>query len=702
MAGAIKLVQAAIIAFIPSCVFAQAVRPGPYSAQPGPYSGQLKSDPDVGNVQGIQRYGRPLRTDPDQGEGYSYHVYPVAHQDVPSPRGTVSPGAGTASPGVSFRQGAVPGVGMTLRNAIVEMQGGDAGKLDADIKRVAEEIKALKQELAAAPANQDNSDLKDAVDAKELELRQLLTKKALAEVVQAAATRETELASAPVDDGRTVAGSGSAVGLYPPSFDWTEGLRNPTLGQQVDTPHAGPASANRAAAVNRGRDGTTAELQIYHQPLIQIRMRVVEVARTDGLAVNSVLEYVSQGPNKNSLTSGNSANNGKENLRGISRFDIADLVQNATTGTGALVNLTSRHINWLLQMLATERNADVITAPEMVTLNGQNVEFVAGEKLPFALGQNVIQGTNNNIQQVFYKHVGTMVSVTPRIVNWGLHGEGEGRAVIVASDVNDWNKLIASLLALREAGHIEIDSAPANGAPSLLSLLNTHQNRAVPYSLQGEILMFLNRYPPEKFDVQGVLRRMGSIGDSACGNCKNWKPEDCTIDLSVVVRLSEGAKVQATPDDTALTEVTTGESNVRAVANVIQVKSGHGVVMAGLIGEREIEDAAKVPILGDIPVVGFFFRSKAVTRVKTEVLVFVEAQVLDPTPEIARAESSHDFQLAGPYVEGEFLENPLEYGLYRVGFGSYLPPHTHGERMFWERFGRRVRKQHTHIYDALK
>jgi len=32
-----------------------------------------------GNVQGIQRYGRTLRTDPDQGEGYSYHVYPVAN-----------------------------------------------------------------------------------------------------------------------------------------------------------------------------------------------------------------------------------------------------------------------------------------------------------------------------------------------------------------------------------------------------------------------------------------------------------------------------------------------------------------------------------------------------------------------------------------------------------------------------------------------
>ena len=76
--------------------------------------------------------------------------------------------------------------------------------------------------------------------------------------------------------------------------------------------------------------------------------------------------------------------------------------------------MTSEHINWAVSFLASEFNGDVVTAPEVVTLNGQNVEFVAGEKLPFQLGQNVIQGTNNNVQQVFYKNVGSYVSRRPR------------------------------------------------------------------------------------------------------------------------------------------------------------------------------------------------------------------------------------------------------------------------------------------------
>ena len=41
--------------------FGQAVRARPYSAP-------LTPDPAVGTIQGIQRYGRPRQTDPQQGD----------------------------------------------------------------------------------------------------------------------------------------------------------------------------------------------------------------------------------------------------------------------------------------------------------------------------------------------------------------------------------------------------------------------------------------------------------------------------------------------------------------------------------------------------------------------------------------------------------------------------------------------------------
>jgi hypothetical protein len=486
---------------------------------------------------------------------------------------------------------------------------------------------------------------------------------------------------------------------YPTPFDWTEGLRSYAVPAGPGTPFPDlPPDVRRAAVVTRkGVAVTTA--QIYHQPLIQIKMRVIEVARTDGLAVSSVLEYVSRANSEPSLTSGKPLNhvnpNGYQNLRGLTRFVVPELISNATTGTGMLVNLTSEHINWVASLLAIEMNADVITAPEVVTLNGQNVEFVAGEKLPFELGQNVIQGTNNNIQQVFYKHVGTMVSITPRIVNWGLHAEGKGQAEIVAGEIDNWNGLVDWMIRKRIL--IEGATLQINGGSYRLEDYRGRSGQILPYDLKANLLTELNKHTREDLVHEGLALREYCGEPCSC----NWKPENCTIDLSLVVRLSEGATASLDMDEPELSGVNT-ENNVRAVANVIQVKSGHGVVMAGLIGEREIDDSAKVPVLGDVPVVGFLFRSKATSRVKTEVLIFVEACVLDPDPGMARAESAHDFQLGQPYVAGELLDNPLECGMYRAGFGTYLPPHTCHERVFWQRFGRKVRKIKTHVDDAAE
>ena len=205
-----------------------------------------------------------------------------------------------------------------------------------------------------------------------------------------------------------------------------------------------------------------------------------------------------------------------------------------------------------------------------------------------------------------------------------------------------------------------------------------------------------------RFSRRDLLARSLGLKDVCGQTCScQWKPADCTIDLSVVVRLSEGGKVTLNEEsETNLTAANT-ESNVCAVANVVQVRSGQGVVMAGLIGERELDSLAKVPVLGDLPIVGSLFRSKSVSRVKTEVLIFIEAAVLNPDPAIARARSAQDFLLGQPYVDSEFLDNPLEVGMHRVGFGTYLPPHTHAERIFWERFGRKIHKIHTHLDDAV-
>lgn len=607
-----------------------------------PYSSQLRTDPDVGTIQAAQRHGRPLRTDPAEGDGYPLFVYPTASTNTIQASAVVNEnGSNASAQGQSGRSAAVVSTKQVIAAPVVAPLPFDA-------------TRGLRQSSSSS--------------------------------------------AVPAVSAQGVASEATSFGQVAAPFAMPFGM-----------PFAQPYAQGYT---NFGAAGPTI-MKLYHQPLIQVKVRVVEVGRNNALEVSSILDYISNGGDPSLITAHN-INNNRQRTTGVTRFPSNDLltipangtsIANLSAGTGGLINLTSEHINFIASFLATELNADVITAPQVVTLNGQNVEFSAGSKQPFQLGQSVIQNDTNVIQQFFYKHVGSYISVTPRIVDWGLHGEGKGNAAIVEGEVKDYNGLISMMF---DAGMAN-NTAQATWAPYKTP------GKLLPFSIRQEVLMLLNDFTREdihKF-IDGKPAYANIFEDlppgctcDGTGGCQcNWKPEACTLDLELVVRLSDAVPINLTASrdsgSTASTPVNT-EGNVRAISNIVQVKSGHGVVMAGLIGEHDIEEAAKVPILGDVPVVGFLFRSKTTSREKTEILIFVEATVLNSEPEVARAESSNDFILSHPHVMGDLLDSPLEFGMYRAGFGSYLPPTNCQEDIFWERLGRTVRRASTECNDAFK
>jgi general secretion pathway protein D len=68
----------------------------------------------------------------------------------------------------------------------------------------------------------------------------------------------------------------------------------------------------------------------------------------------------------------------------------------------------------------------------------------------------------------------------------------------------------------------------------------------------------------------------------------------------------------------------------RQVTTTIQIWDGQTVVLGGLIREDIVKINDKVPFLGDIPLIGRLFRSKAETNVKRNLLIFVTAILVDP------------------------------------------------------------------------
>jgi type IV pilus assembly protein PilQ len=68
--------------------------------------------------------------------------------------------------------------------------------------------------------------------------------------------------------------------------------------------------------------------------------------------------------------------------------------------------------------------------------------------------------------------------------------------------------------------------------------------------------------------------------------------------------------------------------NTKHVQTQVQVENGGTVVIGGIYQQTVSSDISKVPLLGDIPVLGYLFKNSAVTNKRTELLIFLTPKVV--------------------------------------------------------------------------
>lgn len=72
---------------------------------------------------------------------------------------------------------------------------------------------------------------------------------------------------------------------------------------------------------------------------------------------------------------------------------------------------------------------------------------------------------------------------------------------------------------------------------------------------------------------------------------------------------------------------------VRRAATELELEDGQSFLIAGLLDNRVTSALEKLPGIGDIPILGYLFRSKDVTKTKQELMVLVTAHRISPSPE---------------------------------------------------------------------
>ena len=104
---------------------------------------------------------------------------------------------------------------------------------------------------------------------------------------------------------------------------------------------------------------------------------------------------------------------------------------------------------------------------------------------------------------------------------------------------------------------------------------------------------------------------------------------------------------QLSPTQVVLAPTTTK----RTAETNVQVRDGQTVIIAGLVGDNVDVSTTKVPCLGDIPIVGWLFKSESRNTTRTNLLIFLTPYIV-ATPEEADRDLSEEVEADGKGQRG--------------------------------------------------
>jgi len=104
------------------------------------------------------------------------------------------------------------------------------------------------------------------------------------------------------------------------------------------------------------------------------------------------------------------------------------------------------------------------------------------------------------------------------------------------------------------------------------------------------------------------------------------------LEVTPVVNENDIITTHILPEVSNKTDTTpSGNPNIRTrqAETTIRVKSGETIVLAGLIQRQETSTALKTPLLGDLPLIGTFFRSTSKEVTETELVILLTPKIMN-------------------------------------------------------------------------
>ena len=169
----------------------------------------------------------------------------------------------------------------------------------------------------------------------------------------------------------------------------------------------------------------------------------------------------------------------------------------------------------------------------------------------------------------------------------------------------------------------------------------------------GENVPFISK---RERDITTTNTVLSSIERKDVGIKLKIKPQITEGDY---VKLNIDQEISSVKEGTESVITTVGPTTTkRSTKTSVIVKDAQTVVIGGLMQEKDEETLAKMPLLGDIPILGWLFKYKTVSKKKTNLLVFLTPHIVKEAAELTKiTEDKHkEFSMSEKqYVEEELL-----------------------------------------------
>jgi general secretion pathway protein D len=117
--------------------------------------------------------------------------------------------------------------------------------------------------------------------------------------------------------------------------------------------------------------------------------------------------------------------------------------------------------------------------------------------------------------------------------------------------------------------------------------------------------------------------------------------EDVNLSLNIKPNISNSnyvtMKIQIDASSLAGVDAKTNipRVNTRKTNQVVTARNGQTIVISGLVSHREVESFRKIPLLGDIPIIGWLFRNSSINNAESNLVIFLTPHVVHGPDDLA-------------------------------------------------------------------